>query len=122
VRIAEASTCCGLSIETIRYYEKSGILPNISRGPDGHRKFSTENVDWLVLLGSLRETGMAMKTMSVFAAHYRAGDHTIPDRKKILLEHSANLLRRRAALNRCEELLAYKISIYERRKVNGAKQ
>ena len=122
MRIAEASSYSGLSVDTIRYYERSGLLPNISRGQDGQRRFSTENVDWLVLLGSLRETGMSMKTMSCFATFYRAGDSTIPERKRILVEHSASLQRRRQELNRCDELLAHKISIYEQRNSKGAKQ
>ena len=113
MRIAEAASKSGLSIDTIRYYEKSGILPEIQRGPDGQRRFSSENVEWLSLLSSLRDTGMSTETMRRFAALYRAGDHTIPERKEILVAHSELLKKRRAELDRCEKLLAYKISIYE---------
>ena len=113
MRIAEAASKSGLSIDTIRYYERSGILPEIRRGPDGQRLFSSENVEWLSLLSSLRDTGMSTETMRRFAALYRAGDHTIPERKEILVAHSERLKKRRADLDRCEELLAYKISIYE---------
>lgn len=113
MRIAEAASRSGLSIDTIRYYEKSGIVPGILRASDGQRRFSPENIDWLTLLYWLRETGMPMKTMHHFAMLYQAGDGTIPERRKILLAHAEVLRKRRADLDRCETLLAYKISIYE---------
>lgn len=74
MRISEAASRSGLSIDTIRFYEKSGLLPSIGRGADGRRWFSSENVEWLVLLSSLRDTGMPMKTMQHFAELYRKGD------------------------------------------------
>ena len=113
MQISEAATRSGLSIDTIRYYEKCGILPDVPRGRDGRRRFSAETVEWLTLLYWLRQTGMSMKTMHRFGALYRAGDHTVPARKKILLEHSAHLKQRRADLDRCEDILAHKIAIYE---------
>jgi DNA-binding transcriptional MerR regulator len=115
MRIAEAAARSGLSIDTIRFYEKSGVLPEIQRGADGQRRFSAENIDWLTLLYWLRETGMPMKTMYRFACLYRAGDHTMPARKEILLSHAEHLKKRRADLDRCKEVLDYKIAIYEER-------
>ena len=112
MRIAEAACRSGLSIDTIRYYEKSGIIPEVERGCDGQRRFSAESVEWLTLLYWLRETGMPMKTMRRFAHLYHAGDKTIGERKKVLLMHSEHLKKRRADLDRCEEVLAHKIAIY----------
>ena len=113
MRIAEAAAKSGLSIDAIRHYERSDILLETQRGSDGRRCFSADNVEWLSLLNSLRDTGRSIKTMRRFAALYRAGDHTIPERKAILIAHSESLKKRRANLDRCEKLLAYKISIYE---------
>lgn len=112
MRIAEAAERSGLSIDTIRYYEKSGIVPEIDRGADGRRRFSSENVEWLTLLFWLRKTGMSTKVMSRFAALYREGDRTMPERKAILLTHAESLKERRAELDRCEEVLAHKLAIY----------
>lgn len=113
MRIAEAALRSGLSIDTIRFYEKSGLLPEIDRGEDGRRRFSTKAIEWLSLLRSLRETGMPMKTMQRFAALYRAGDAAMPERKAVLLAHAESLKERRAALDRCEALLARKIALYD---------
>ena len=114
MRITEAAKISGLSTDTIRYYERAGLLPTIRRGTDKHRMFSAENVDWLTLLYWLRETGMPMKTMSQFAALYRQGDDTIAERKEILLAHSDHLKKRRSDLDHCENILAYKISTYRK--------
>ena len=112
MRIAEAAVRSGLSADTIRYYEKSGIVPEICRGADGQRRFSPENVEWLTLLYWLRRTGMPMQTMRRFAQLYHEGDGTISERKKVLLAHSEKLAERRAELDRCDEILAHKIAIY----------
>lgn len=111
--IAEAAAACGLSIDTVRYYERSSMLPTIARSSDGHRRFSRENVDWLTVLYWLRATGMPMRVMRRYAVLVHSGDHTIPERKAILLEHGCQLARRREELDRCEALLAYKLSAYE---------
>jgi DNA-binding transcriptional MerR regulator len=112
MRISEAASLSGLSIDTIRFYEKSGLLPPIKRGLDRRRRFSSENIEWLVLLSSLRDTGMPMEKMRHFAELYRQGNSSIPERKQIFLEHSGHLERRRADLDRCAELLAYKLERY----------
>ncbi len=112
MRISEAASRSGLSIDTIRYYEKSGLVPAINRGSDGVRQFSLENVEWLTLLASLRETGMPMKKMQHFAGLYKRGDETISEREQVLLEHSSHLEDRRKALERCSDLLKYKLSRY----------
>ena len=113
MKIAEAASASGLSAHTIRFYEKSGLIPWVTRGPDGHRDFSQENLAWLVLLASLRETGMQTKTMQRFARLYRDGDKTVADRKQILIEHADYLDRQRDALNACERLLAQKLAKYD---------
>ena len=104
MRISEAAKLSGLGIDTIRYYERSGLIPVVARGADGRRCFSSENIDWLVLLASLRSTGMPMARMRFFAALYQEGDITIPARRDILLEHQQRLDLRRTELDQCAEL------------------
>lgn len=113
MRISEAASTSGLSIDTIRYYEKLGLLPQIGRGSDGRRDFSGENIEWLVLLSSLRETGMPMEQMRHFAQLYQQGNETLSERRAVLLDHAAQLEKRRAALGRCAELLAHKLERYD---------
>ena len=113
MRISEAAFTTGVSIDTIRYYEKLGLLPDIQRGGDGRRAFSAENVEWLILLSSLRETGMPLKQMRDFARLYRQGNKTLSERRVALIDHAARLEKRRSVLDRCAALLAYKINRYQ---------
>jgi len=113
MRIGEAAEHSGLSVDTIRFYEKSGLLPEIRRGGDGKRTFSLQDVDWLILLASLRDTGLSMQVMSRFAALYRQGDLTIAERRQILLQHSQTLEQKRRALDRCAVLLTHKLQLYD---------
>ncbi|KMW59884.1 MerR family transcriptional regulator [Candidatus Rhodobacter oscarellae] len=112
MRIAEASEACGLSAYTIRFYEKSGMLPKIERGPDGHRRFTPRLIEWLTLLYWLRETGMSLKQMRRFTTLAKAGDTGIAERRKILADHADTLKAKRAKLEKCEEVLAIKIASY----------
>ncbi len=112
MRISEAASLSGLGVETIRFYERSGLLPPIERGLDGNRRFSAHDIEWLVLISALRETGMPLKTMRHFAELYRHGDRTLPERKEVLQEHAKQLAQRQLALNRCAELLDHKLQLY----------
>jgi len=113
MKISEAASACGLSADTIRYYEKSGLLPDIRRNAERHRDFSKKDIEWLTLLYWLRETGMPMKQMRRFTTLAKAGDNTITERRQILLGHAAVLKQRRVLLKKCEAVLAVKIASYE---------
>lgn len=113
MKISEIAALIDLSISTIRYYEKSGLCPPITRGADGNRQFSTGDLDWLLLLSSLRETGMPIREMQDFAALYHLGDVTIPERKATLLMHGQRLKRRQAELDRCRDILSRKLTRYD---------
>jgi DNA-binding transcriptional MerR regulator len=113
MKIAEAARECGLTVHTIRFYEKAGLLPEIARSDDGHRQFSREILEWLTLLASLRATGMPMKTMQHFAGLYRQGDATVPERKAVLGDHAQHLEVQQMQLSRCRKLLAQKRARYD---------
>ncbi|MFC6486601.1 MerR family transcriptional regulator [Nitratireductor sp. GCM10026969] len=112
MKISEAAVKCGLSSDTIRFYDKSGMLPEISRGQDGHRHFTPKDVEWLTLLYWLRETGMSLSAMRRFTRLAKQGDDGLAERRQILLEHREELMRQRKALDRCDEVLAIKIASY----------
>ena len=113
MKIAEVATKCSLSIDTIRYYEKAGICPAIQRGSDGKRHFSHENLDWLILLSSLRETGMPTRKMKKFAGLYQQGNATVSERKKMLTEHEKHLELQQIRLAKCKTLLSRKLARYD---------
>lgn len=112
MRIAEAASACGLTPHTIRFYEKSDMLPKIERGPDGHRRFTPQHIEWLTLLYWMRETGMPLKQMRRFAKLAKRGHEGLEERRAILLAHAESLREKRAALDKCERILAVKIASY----------
>lgn len=113
MKISEIAERTGLSISTIRFYEKSGLCPFIARGADGKRVFSKKDADWLELLASLRATGMSTTAMRAFAALYASGDTTVPERKAALLAHKQSLQDRQAELDLCRKILDRKLQRYD---------
>lgn len=113
MRIAEAAQACGLSAHTIRYYEKSGMLPEIERGVDGHRRFNPRHIEWLTLLYWLRETEMPLKQMQRFTTLAKVDSEGIAERQQILLDHADALKAKRVLLDKCESVLAIKIASYD---------
>lgn len=113
MKISEVAEHSGLSISTIRFYEKSGLCPRIERGADGKRLFSKADIDWLELLASLRATGMPMAEMRAFADLYASGNETVPERKAALLVHRRILDERQAELDRCRKILDRKMRRYD---------
>lgn len=111
--IAEVAERTGLSISTIRFYEKSGLCPFVQRGSDGKRRFSKTDADWLELLASLRSTGMPLAEMRAFAELYASGDGKVPERKAVLLAHRRRLEDRQADLDRCRVILNRKLKRYD---------
>lgn len=114
MKISEVAERTGLSLSTIRYYEKSGLCPEIRRGPDGKRQFSSTDTDWFLLLSSLRETGMSLSNMRTFAKLYAFGHETVPERKAALLMHRKSLDDRQAELDRCRTILDRKLLKYDK--------
>ncbi|WP_043618250.1 MerR family transcriptional regulator [Nonomuraea candida] len=109
---AEVVEETGFSLDTLRYYEKIGLLERVDRNAAGQRRFSQEDVGWLGTVRCLRDTGMPIATMLRFAELVRAGDHTIPDRIKLLEEHDRQV---RAQIDNLAERQRYirnKISYY----------
>lgn len=116
MRIEEVSNRSGLSQDTIRFYEKSGMLPSISRDDRGWRKFSPEDLEWLTILERLRATGMPLKAVRAFASSAQGPDSETPTeqtkRLELLRAHASVLAERRMKLDQCEAYLAHKIEIY----------
>ncbi|MBB2911383.1 DNA-binding transcriptional MerR regulator [Streptosporangium becharense] len=95
----------GFSIDTLRYYERIGLLERVGRNSAGQRRFTQEDVGWLGMLRCLRDTGMPIAEMLRFAELTRAGDHTVRDRIALLEAHDLrvrgqvdNLLERQRAI------------------------
>jgi DNA-binding transcriptional MerR regulator len=112
--IKEAAAASGLGIETIRFYEKAGMLPPVPRDGRGWRTFPPPLVEWLRNLARLRATGMPMAEMQRFArlVHARATPEVVAERLAILQAHGRRLAARRAEIAAAEAYLDHKIAVY----------
>ncbi len=112
--IQEAAAASGLSVDTIRFYEKAGMTPPVPRDARGWRTFPPSLVEWLTNLARLRATGMPMAEMQRFArlVHATPSPDVIAERLALLREHNACLARRRAELEAAQDYLDHKIAVY----------
>ncbi|MGH3759084.1 MerR family transcriptional regulator [Actinophytocola sp.] len=111
--IAEAARRSGLSIDTLRYYERIQLIDPPARDSGGRRVYTDEDLGWLGFLTKLRTTGMPIRMMREYARLRHQGDTTATRRKQILIEQRAEVLDRIVELNACLDVLNYKIVNYE---------
>lgn len=113
--IAEAARHAGVSVHTLRYYERAGLLTPVQRNGSGHRRFTPEDVEWVVVCTKLRATGMPIRRIREYAELVDAGDGNETDRLALLEAHREDVLARLAEIERNLELIDYKIGLYRER-------
>ncbi|PPK69733.1 MerR family transcriptional regulator [Actinokineospora auranticolor] len=118
--IAEAAHRSGLSIDTLRYYERIELIDPPARDSGGRRAYTDEDLAWLHFLTKLRTTGMPIKLMREYARLRHQGVASVGARKHILVRHREDVLARIEELRSCLQVLNYKIENYER--ISGSEQ
>jgi DNA-binding transcriptional MerR regulator len=108
--IQQVAQQTGLSIDTLRYYERIGLLAPIGRAPNGHRRYTQHDVSWIDLLIRLRDTGMPLAQMIRFAQLRRQGPATVSERRSLLEEHQRSLEWRMQQLEQHMAALQQKIA------------
>ena len=111
--ITEVAERTGLSPDTLRYYEKAGLISPVGRSAGGQRRYAAADLAWIAFLLRLRDTGMSIADMQQFADLRRSGDSTVPDRLRLLREHRARLTERIRQLQASGSALDDKINHYE---------
>ena len=107
----EAAEKCGLTQYTLRWYERIGLLDRVERTADGRRMFSDADLDWLILLGRLRATGMPVRNMLAYAELVRSGARE-QERIDLLREHRERVRQSLLEQQECLKLLDAKIGNY----------
>lgn len=111
--IAQAAANTGLSIDTLRYYERIGLVEPPARDTGGRRTYSDADLAWLHFLTRLRTTGMPIRMMREYAQLRQRGTATAARRRQILIEHRAEVRDRVTELQSCLDMLDHKIENYE---------
>lgn len=110
--IREATQLTGVSQDTLRYYEKIGLLAPIRRSESGHRRYTEIDLAWARFLTILRATGMPIRRMLTFVKLEREGDATIEERKALLEAHREDVARQLEELERSLGAIDAKIAHY----------
>ena len=118
--IADAARESGVTAHTLRYYERAGLLPSVERNGSGHRRFTDEDIEWVVMVTRLRATGMPIRTIRRYAELVRAGEGNEAERLALLEEHRERVLEQLASIQRNLELVDYKIGLYRERTSTAA--
>ncbi len=111
--IKQVSEKTGLSIYTLRYYDKEGLLPLVERTESGIRKFSENDIDWLGLICCLKNSGMSIEHIKEFMHLCLQGEETVETRKEILLNQKAYILEQMNRLENSLHTINYKIDHYK---------
>ena len=109
---SQAAEQSGFSLDTLRYYERIGLLDDIDRAPSGHRRFGDDDMEWLGVLRCLRETGMPIAQMRRYADLTRRGEATMAERLSLLAEHDKQVQERISLLQAQHDHLREKIDWY----------
>ncbi|MFI6983802.1 MerR family transcriptional regulator [Embleya sp. NPDC050154] len=112
--IGQVATRTGLSIDTLRFYEREGILANpVRRDPGGRRLYAEHDIAWLNMCVILRGSGMPIPAIRHYTELARTGDGTERERLAILREHQSRIHAQIAQLHKCLDLIGYKVGVYE---------
>ena len=114
--ISDAARVTGVSAHTLRYYERAGLmLDPVGRAASSHRRYTEEEIRWIVLLTRLRSTGMPIRGMRDYAALVRAGDGNEAERLALLEAHRRAVRAQLRAMERNLDAIEHKIELYRER-------
>jgi DNA-binding transcriptional MerR regulator len=111
--IQEAAERAGLSIDTLRYYERAGLLPHVVRTTGGQRRYDVTNLNGIHFVTKMRATGMPIRRIREYMETPIGPDGTSDERRAILVEHRNSMLDRMQELNDALELIDRKIALYD---------
>jgi DNA-binding transcriptional MerR regulator len=112
--IQEVASATGLTVHTLRYYEKVGLIHSIGRADNTHRRYTHDDIGWIDFLTKLRATGMSIQQMQAYAELQRQGDETLPERLQMLRDHQQQVETHMAELHQNLEIICYKIGYYQK--------
>jgi DNA-binding transcriptional MerR regulator len=112
--IQQAAATSGLSVHTLRYYERIGLIKPVARRGNGHRRYRQADLEWIAFLLRLRATGMPVAEMLRYAQLREQGQalSSISQRKRMLAEHAGKLETQIATLSETLDYLRRKVSVY----------
>lgn len=110
--IAEVSKKYNITPDTIRYYEKIGLIPHVPRNKSGIRDFDENSCNWIEFIKCMRSAGLSIDVLTQYISLFKQGNKTAKARKELLVEQRKKLLEKQEDINRTIKRLDYKIELY----------
>ena len=111
--ISQAADLSGLSVYTLRYYEKEGLLPFVGRAKSGKRAFKDHDLEMLSIINCLKSTGMQIKEIRTYIDWYQEGDATLEKRLELFKKQKEAVDEQMKRLNGHLKKINQKIKYYE---------
>jgi DNA-binding transcriptional MerR regulator len=111
--IAEVSRKYDLSQDTLRYYERIGLIPTVNRNKGCIRDYTEEDCRWVEFIKCMRSAGLPIEILIEYVTLFQKGDKTIEARKELLTEQRKLLIEKMEEMQKTLERLDYKITSYE---------
>jgi DNA-binding transcriptional MerR regulator len=123
VTITEVSRKFDISQDTLRYYERIGLIPRVNRNRSGIRDYTEEDCNWVEFIKCLRGAGLPIEVLVEYVRLFQQGEEkTIEARKELFIEQRKLLITRMDDMRKTLERLDYKIAIFERAIVEKEKE
>ena len=118
--IGELAQSTNTTIDTLRYYEKIGLIKNVPRDSGGRRVYNQSFVAWVEFIKVLKSTGMPLRDMLAYAEHRQKGPSSNKDRHDLLVAHEQRIQKALAEQQKCLHLVRSKINAYAGAIAQGA--
>jgi DNA-binding transcriptional MerR regulator len=113
MKIAEVSEQYDISTDTLRYYERIGLIPPVNRNESGIRDYNELDLRRVEFIKCMRSAGLPVEVLIEYVALVQRGDKTIEARKEILIEQRELLIARMREMQKTLDILNHKIEVYE---------
>ena len=117
--IKEVSEKYNISQDTLRYYERIKMIPDVTRTAGGIRNYQEEDLKWVEIAICMRNAGLPIEAMIKYVELFQKGDETIPERLELLNAQMDILKKQKEQIEETMSRLSYKISHYEDALVTG---
>lgn len=120
--IAEVSKKYNISQDTLRYYERIGLIPQVPRTKSGIRNYDEASCGWVEMMKCMRKAGVQIEALIEYVDLFQKGDDTIEARKNILVDQRDQLISRMEEMQDSLDRLNQKIENYDRDMRNAEKR
>ena len=111
--IAEVSKKYGLTADTLRYYERVGLIPKVNRNKNGIRNYTEQDCRNVKFIKCMRRAGLPIEVLIEYVTLLEQGDETVEARRDILIEQRKELVKKMKEIKTTIDRLDYKIDRYE---------